>query len=149
MALRDVLRYLVTLQLSGRSNAVRAIYDYFVRGNANGSVAELAERYGLEKKQLKNYVLHVLKWSGSINRVQHAKLFVKALAPLVLQTVEPIIGIHDDTARCRVCGTTFPSHPWMLYHHVSTKHRDLVEQHVDTIISILRECCRKGAASAR
>ena len=148
MGLREVLEYLTILQLSGRGNAVEALYAYFSNGGF-GSVSELAQRYGLTKHQLRSYVQRVLEKVPGPYRASRARLYIRYLAPLVLRSVKPIIEARDGYALCTLCKRTFTLDSAVATSHICAMHRDLVENHVDQIIAILKKCCRKGAASAR
>ena len=147
MGLREVLRYLVTLQLSGRGNVVRAIYDYFVLSGSVGNVKELAERHGLSRDKLRGYVQRFVERCGYGDRIRRAKIFARYLAPLVLAVVEPAVEHVNGGIRCRICGATLLGVDTVLASHFQL-HRDLVEQYVEQILSILRECCRKGICTA-
>ncbi|NPA96387.1 MAG: hypothetical protein GXO32_02145 [Crenarchaeota archaeon] len=142
MGLREVLEYLVTLQLSGRSNVVEALHAYFV-DDGRESVAELARSYGLSKHQLRGLVQRILRKVPGPARASRARLYIQYLAPLVLRFVKPIIEPRDGYALCTLCKRTFTLDSTAITTHIHAMHRDVVEEHVDRIIGILKKCCRR------
>ena len=138
MALREVVEYLVLRALAGRRGVVEALYGYFVGG---ASPAEAGERYGLSRHQVRGYATRVLEKAGSLAR---ARAVIRYAAPIVLR-IEPVVReVGRNMVRCLLCGAELPAIPGAVEKHLQDYHRDVVDQHVEAVIELMRRELHAG-----
>jgi len=130
MGSRELLEYLVLKQLCGRSEVIWIIYQYYVNDE---SISSIADRFGMKKTRVKNYIQRVKEKIGSLHK---AKILLKYVVPEIFK-LEPIT-IKTDTNfyRCKYCVVEI--HKSLIEDHIKRNHADKIDEAVEHILSNVR-----------
>ncbi len=128
-AIESVLEYLLAKVLAGRSEVVKALYDYFVEGK---SPSTLASKYGLSKHQVRGYVQRITEKTGSLVR---ARAIVRYVTPYVLRVKPVIKHVGNGISRCMICGEEMLSA--VAEDHIRKYHGAILAEYVDAILDLL------------
>ncbi|NPA97494.1 MAG: helix-turn-helix transcriptional regulator [Crenarchaeota archaeon] len=140
-AIESVLEYLLAKALAGKSDVVKALYEYFVEGK---SPSTLAAKYGLSKHQVRGYVQRITEKTGSMIR---ARAIVRYVTPYVLK-VKPIIKhLGNGVSRCLVCGEEMLTP--VAEDHVRKYHSAILAEYIDAILELLARDFERRRRAAR
>ena len=124
-----IAEYLASLKLAGRQQTLAAIELWI----ADLSLSEIERVTGLSKNRIRGYIQRVCEKAANPRR---AAAIARALLPMV-RGVEPIVV----NGECMVCGARIGD-PYTAVAHVRSRHADIVEKVVSSIVEELRRRLR-------
>ena len=128
----EVLAYLVAKKLSGELKTIVAIKEYYVN---NASPSDIAAKLGVSKLRVRGWLQMVKEKCGN-SHIRAQKVIAAAL-PYILR-VSTIVLKVNGSAYCILCDLKMKAGPDVLYWHVKSKHRELVQEIVKLIKRELR-----------
>jgi Sigma-70, region 4. len=143
MGVRDLIRYLVLLRLSGNSAALRALELYFVQ---KMSPSDVAHALGISKNSVRGYIRRAIEKYPSAAAVISA--VIRYAMPLVLSIAPAIEANRPAGVRCRICGSLAAT-PGAGYFHIAVAHRDAVESAVESIVKSIVRSVAQAVSGAR
>jgi hypothetical protein len=132
---RAALEYLALKALANKKNVLMALYDYLVK---NESPSQAAQKYGIQKTQLKSTAYQLL----SKARAPLVAKLLKLAMPYLLE-VEPLV----ENGYCKACQTAI--HTNHAEPHIAVRHQDIIRQTALEIEQKIKEEIKKKKLAAK
>jgi len=126
---RAVLEYLALKALANKKNVLQALYDYLV---LNESPSKAAEKYGIQKTQLKSTTYQLM----SKGRPALVVKLMKLAWPYIME-IEPIV----ENNFCKLCNTVI--HTNHAEPHIAVRHQDVIRKTALEVEKKLKEALLK------
>lgn len=133
----SLLEYLVLKMLTGNGIVVEALKMYIVDEMSPSTVAS---KLGLSKHQIRGYAQRVVEKIGDFRK---AFLVISEVYDLLMR-IKPIVSNYGHRKICMVCGRELSTSG---EDHVKRYHREVVEDYVYSILTILKIRVSKRMAS--
>jgi len=101
MGVEDLIKYLVVKQLSGRSEVLWILYQYYVHDE---SISDIAKRFNTTKAVVRSYVQRVRERVSS----QRARTLIKYIVPEVFKLKPIAVRVVRQRYLCTYCFAELP-----------------------------------------